>query len=310
MGRYLINRILWIIPVLWLIATVTFILMNIAPGSPWDYKASQTNRPLSEAQKANLDRKYGLDKPVFVQYTTYLANAVRLDFGESYQYQGQSVFDMIKQGLPYSARLGLFAFLISVAIGVPLGILAALKQNTWIDYVALFAATAGFTIPSFVIAIFLLVLFAVRIQWFDVLWTESWKSYVLPAVALGIGSSAFLARLTRASMLEVMRQDYIRTARAKGLPGSTVTFRHIVRNGLIPVVTVMGPALAGLITGTFIIEFIFQVPGIGRLFIQAVNARDYPVIMGSTLLFAFFIAVGNLAVDIIYGLVDPRIKAG
>ena len=309
MLRFVINRILWTIPVLWVVATVTFFLMHAAPGSPWDAKNAIAGGRLSEGLRESFDRKYGLDDPVRVQYVRYLGNAIRLDFGESFQQQGRSVIDRIMEGFPKSATIGLLGFLLALSIGIPLGILAALKQNTWIDYVSLFAATIGYTVPSFVLGIFLLIIFAVRLEWVSVLWSD-WKSYILPSVTLGLATSAFLARLTRASILEITRQDYIRTARAKGLRNNTVTFRHIVRNGLIPVITIMGPALAALITGTIIIEQVFGVPGMGYLFIQSISLRDYPVIMGTSLFYGFLVIVGNLLVDLSYGLVDPRIKTG
>jgi oligopeptide transport system permease protein len=308
MLRYLVNRILWMIPVLLLVGTVTFFLMHAAPGGPWS-ALSPEGKPLSPAIKESLDRQYGLNKPLHEQYLMYLGKAVRLDFGESYTRPGQTVVSRIMEGFPYSARIGLYAFLIALLVGVPLGVIAALRQNTWVDYVSLFFATLGYTVPSFVIGLFLLIIVAGKLRWVPVLWTD-WRNYILPSIVLGLATSAFLARLTRASILEIVRQDYVRTARAKGLPDTAVTLRHIVRNGLIPVVTIMGPALAGLITGTIIIERIFGVPGMGYLFIQSVGARDYPVIMGVTLFYTFFVVLGNLLVDITYALVDPRIKTG
>lgn len=307
MLRYLINRILWIIPVLWLVATITFFLMHMAPGSPFLAKSGEKQIPAG--LEASFNAKYGLDKPLQVQYITYLKNAVRFDWGVSYQQQDRPVADLIKAQFPVTARIGLYAFLLAIAIGVPLGILAALKQNTWLDYLSLFLATAGYTIPSFVLAIFLMVIFAVKLDLVPVLWTD-WRSYILPSTVLGLGAAAFIARLTRASMLEIVRQDFVRTARAKGLHNQTVVWRHIVRNGIIPVVTIMGPALAGLITGSLVIEQVFSVPGIGTLYVDSIYARDYPVIMATTLLYAFFIALGNLVVDLVYGLVDPRIARG
>lgn len=308
MGRYLVNRFLWMIPVLWLVATITFFLMHAAPGGPFDVKNADRNVP--EGIRASFEQKYGLDKPLFQQYLTYLGNAVTLDWGVSFDETDRPVSDIIRTEFPYSARIGLYAFLLSLFIGIPLGVLAALRHNTWVDYVSLIVATAGYTVPSFVLGIFLLLFFAVRVPWFSPLWEPGWKAYVLPSIALGIASAAFIARLTRSSILEITRQEYVRTARAKGLRNRTVTLRHIVRNGMIPVVTIMGPALAGLITGTIIIEQVFDVPGMGSRFIDSIYARDYPVIMAVTIFYAFFIAIGNLLVDIAYGMVDPRIKVG
>ena len=216
---------------------------------------------------------------------------------------------VIRQGCPYSARIGVYALLLAVATGIPIGIVAALKQNTVVDYAGLLFATIGYSVPSFVLAIFLLILFAITFPLVPVLFTD-WRSYILPSVVLGAGSAAFLARLARASILEILRQDHVRTARAKGLKYRLVVLRHVVRNGLIPVITILGPALAGLITGTIIIENVFGVPGMGYLFIQSITARDYPVIMGTTLFYAFLVVIGNMVVDITYGIVDPRIRVG
>jgi oligopeptide transport system permease protein len=307
MIRFILNRLLWTIPVLWLVATVTFVLMHVAPGGPWD--ARSAGKQLDPALAASFNRHYGLDKPLWQQYAIYLVNATHFDFGTSYTQEGTSVVAVIMQGFPYSARIGVYAWLLAVATGVPIGILAALKQNTVVDYAGLLFATIGFSVPSFVLAIFLLILFAITFPLVPVLFTD-WRSYILPSVVLGVGSAAFLARLTRASMLEILRQDHVRTARAKGLKHRLVVLRHVVRNGLIPVITILGPALAGLITGTIIIENVFGVPGMGYLFIQSITARDYPVIMGTTLFYAFLVVIGNMVVDITYGLVDPRIRVG
>jgi ABC-type dipeptide/oligopeptide/nickel transport system permease component len=264
---------------------------------------------LSPELRESFERKYGLRDSLPTQYVRYLANAVRLDFGESYTQQGQTVKDRIMEGFPFSARIGIYALALAVILGLPLGIIAALRHNTIVDYISLFFATIGATVPSFVIGIFLLIIFAVRLNWVPVLWTD-WRNYILPTIVLGLGASAFIARLARASVLEVLTQDYIRTARAKGLAANTVIMRHVLRNSIIPVVTILGPALAALITGTIIIENVFGVPGMGYLFIQSIQGRDYPVIMGTTLFYTFFIVLGNLLVDITYGIVDPRIKTG
>jgi ABC-type dipeptide/oligopeptide/nickel transport system permease component len=309
MLRFLVNRILWMIPVLWLVATVTFFLMHMAPGGPFDASAGERNVP--EGLKAAFNAKYGLDKPLHIQYLTYLGNAVQFDWGVSFAQTDRPVSEILREGLPYSARVGFIAFLISICVGVPAGVIGALRHNTWVDYASLFIATAAFTVPSFVLGVFLLLVFGLRFEIFPIAWEEgNWRSYVLPSLALGMASAAFLARLARSSILEVLRQDYVRTARSKGLKAGRVTMAHVVRNGMIPVITVLGPALAGLITGTIIIERVFNVPGMGYLYIDGIYARDYPVIMATTLLFAFMIAVGNLLVDIAYTAADPRIKLG
>lgn len=307
MFRLVLSRFLWAIPVLWLVATVTFFLMHAAPGGPWDAK-SGGGRSLDPALAASFERKYGLDEPLWQQYARYLGNAVRFDFGTSFTQEGTDVSEIVLRGFPESATIGVLAFAISLAIGLPIGVLAALKQNTLIDYLSLLIATIGYTLPSFVVAIFFLVIFAVKLEWVPVLF-DGGRSYILPALVLGISGSAFLARLMRSSTLEVMRQDHVRTARAKGLRARMVTIRHVVRNGLIPVITVLGPTLAGLITGTIIIERVFGIPGMGYLFIDSITRRDYPVIMGTTIFYAFIVVLGNLLVDIAYIVADPRIRS-
>jgi len=306
-ARFVLTRILSMIPVLWLVATVTFFLMHAAPGSPWDAKVSGGRR-LDPALAASFNRRYGLDKPLVQQYLIYLGNAVQLDFGDSYTKRGTSVVNIIMRGFPYSARIGILALLMSLAIGIPIGIIAALKQNTLIDYGSLVLATIGYALPDFVIAIFLLVIFAVQLDWVPVLFTD-WRSYILPSAALGMGGAAFIARLTRSSILELIGQDHVRTARAKGLRHRAVILRHVVRNAMLPVITILGPALAGLITGTIIIERVFGVPGMGYLFIDSITTRDYPVIIATTLFYAAIIVLANLAVDIAYGFADPRVKS-
>lgn len=304
--RYILRRLLWMIPVLFTIGLITFVLMHITPGGPWDRE-----KPLPPEVVENLNRKFGLDRPLYEQFTTYMMNAARGDLGPSYQYKGRSVTDIIGERLPMSARLGLQAMVLAVLLSIPLGIISALKQNTWIDYLSLFFATVGVTIPGFVFAMFLIVIFGVWLRWLPVVSTN-WSGiqpWILPTVTLALFPTAFVARLTRASMLEAIRQDYVRTARAKGLAEQVVILGHVLKNALLPVVTILGPAIAGLITGSFFIETIFSVPGIGRLFVEAVGQRDYSVIMGTTLLYAFIISIANLAVDLAYGFIDPRIKA-
>lgn len=308
MFSYILRRVLWMIPVLWLVATVTFFLMHMAPGSPWDAKAGANGRSLDPSLQASFDRKYGLDEPILVQYLKYLRNALTFDFGESFTETGKAVTDVIGEGFPYSAAIGVLALFIALAIGIPVGVLAASKHNSLVDYISLFFTTISYTLPDFVIAILLLMIFAVQLGWVPVLFA-GWKSFILPALALGTGSAAYIARLTRASVLEAARMGYVTTARSKGLHARAVLMRHIVRNAMIPVITIIGPALAGLITGTIIIERVFAIPGMGRLFIDSINARDYPVIMGVTLFYAFIICLGNLMVDILYGFADPRIRS-
>jgi oligopeptide transport system permease protein len=303
MSRYIIKRLLWGALGLFVVAFITFALMHMVPGGPWDRQ-----KELDPQVIENLNAKYGLDKPFFVQFGTYIWNALHGDLGVSYQYQDRSVTDILMQGFPITATLGITAFALSILIGLPLGMIAALKQNSIVDYISVAFATVFASIPNFVLGIFLVVIFSVQLHWLPTGGWGSIKQIILPAFALAALPSAYIARISRASVLDVVRQDYIRTARAKGLAEHVVMARHILRNALIPVVTVAGPELAGLITGSFIIESLFSIPGIGRLFVQGVYQRDYGLIMGTVLFYAFAVAIVNLAVDILYGAIDPRIR--
>ncbi len=313
MLRYVVRRVLLLIPTLLFVALLTFVLAQAAPGSPFE---RNPDKPLPPAVVERLTKVYGLDRPIHEQFALYVWNAVRFDFGESIV-RRRPVADIIGDGLPRTAQLGVQALLVALAVAIPLGIVSALRQNTPVDYGSMLLATVGTTIPSFVIAIFLIYLFGVALRWVPFVgWGEPCgvlpscdvKRMILPTVILALGPAAFLTRITRASVLEAIRQDFIRTARSKGLHERAVILEHALRNALIPVVTIVGPVTAGLLVGSFFIEFIFSIPGSGREYIRAINARDYPVIMGTTLLYAFFIAVANLFVDITYGIVDPRIK--
>jgi oligopeptide transport system permease protein len=306
MQRYLIRRLLWMVPVLFFVALVTFSLMHAVPGGPFE----RENRSLPPATIENLRRRYGLDQPLPEQFLRFLGNALRGDLGVSYQYQDRPVTQVLLQGLPRTATLGLIALAIALCVGIPLGTLAALRQNSWVDYLSLFLATLGASVPNFVVAIVLVIVFSV---WLHQLPTGGWgtpKHLIMPALALAFGPTAYIARMTRASMLDAIRQDYVRTARAKGLHERTVISRHTLPNALIPVLTVVGPITANLLLGSFIIESIFSIPGIGREYVQSIGARDYGMIMGTTLFYAVVIAVANLIVDLLYGVVDPRIRYG
>lgn len=321
MLKYTVRRLLLIIPTLFAVLLITFTLAHAAPGSPWDKDESKKQ---TQAIVDNLNRKYGLDEPVFPgvmsddsgthlvagQIVLYIWNAVRGDFGVSFTFRDRQVTDIIGEAWPKSAQLGVQAILLAVAISIPLGVISALRQNTVVDYGSLLFATVGTSIPGFVLAILSIYIFAVNLHWVPV---SGWgggnpKNLILPTVLLAIGASAFLTRITRASMLEVIRQDYVRTARAKGLREQVVVVGHILKNALIPVATVLGPATAGIITGTFFIEQIFAIPGLGRYFVNSILARDYPLILGVYLLYALVISVANLTVDLLYGVLDPRIK--
>ena len=303
MAKYIARRLMWMLLTLFVVAFITFFLMHLVPGGPWDRE-----KELSPQVIENLNQKYGLDKPLFAQFGSYIWNAVNGDLGISYVHQDRGVTVIILGGLPVTATLGLMAFAMAIIVGVSLGIAAALKQNSVVDYFSVAYATVFASVPSFVLGIFLMYVLAVQFHWFP---TGGWggiQHIIMPAVALAALPAAYTARITRASMLEVIRQDYVRTARAKGLSERVVLVRHISRNAFIPVVTIAGPELAALISGSFIIETLFSIPGIGRLFVQGVFQRDYGLIMGAILFYAFVVALVNLIVDIFYAVIDPRIR--
>jgi oligopeptide transport system permease protein len=302
MTRFIIRRIIWLVPVLLFVSLITFTLMHVTPGGPWDKE-----KPVSAQAVANLNARYNLDKPAWQQYLIYMSNALRGDLGPSYTYQDRSVTQIILQGLPTTASLGVLAALVAILIGVPLGVIAAARQNTAIDYTALAFGTVFASVPSFVLGFLLIIVFALDLHLVP---TSGWgkpTQYILPVLTLGLNQAALLTRITRASVLDVSRQDFIRTARAKGLREEVMIRRHLLKNALIPVVTVMGPILAFLLVGSLIVETIFSVPGVGRLLVQGISQRDYSLIMGTTLLYAFVIAVLNLVVDVLYAFIDPRI---
>lgn len=329
MGKYLIRRLFWLIPVIIVVSGITFILMHSAPGGPWD--RDTTARQVDQNTQRILNEYYGLDKPLWRQYVAYVigdfnkegkfvCGLVCGNLGPSYRMRGltiQQILFMPPEGknflysrFGYSMRLGLFALLFAVIIGIPAGVIAALKQNTIIDYVSLFIVTIGISVPNFVMALFLIILFASTLKWVNIV-PRSWDEvsvWILPTVILGFGTMARTARLMRGSMLEVMRMDYIRTARSKGLAERVVVLRHMIKNSLIPVVTILGPALAALVTGSFIIETMFGFPGMGRAYVTAIGQRDYSMIMGTTLIYAVLIALANLSVDVVYSFLDPRIR--
>jgi len=330
MTTYIIRRLLWLIPVLLTVSAVTFVVMRSAPGGPWDTDAER--RQVDAATAKSLAAYYGLDKPMWRQFYAYVigdtnsqtkewvCGVICGNLGPSYRQRGRTVQNILfsppegksfwQSRFGYSVRLGVLALSMAIFVGIPLGIIAALKQNTIVDYTALFIATSGISVPSFVLAIFLIIIFASRLHWIDIVvddWTQI-KYWFMPMAVLGFGTLAYTARLTRSSMLEVMRQDYVRTARAKGLAERIVIFIHMLKNALIPVITILGPALAGLVTGSFIIETMFSFPGMGRAYVQAIGQRDYSMIMGTTLIYALLVAVANLSVDIVYVFIDPRIR--
>ncbi|RKX80318.1 MAG: ABC transporter permease [Spirochaetes bacterium] len=305
MGRYIFERLVSILVTLFIIITLTFFLMHAVPGGPF---ATEKKLP-PEVEKA-LMKKYHLDDPVWKQYLDYLGGVIRLDFGPSFKYKGLSVNDLIIRGFPASGKIGLFSILSILIIGIPLGIISALKQNKWEDTAVRFVATLGITVPSFIIATVLLYFFALKLNWFPSFGIDNFKGYILPVIALSGYSISFVARLTRSSLLEIFRQDYMTMARAKGLSEWKILFKHGLKNAMIPIITVLGPLIAGLLTGSFVIERIFAIPGMGKHFVNAISNRDYTTIMGITIFYALFLLMMIFIVDLTYGFLDPRIKLG
>ncbi|NMD70793.1 ABC transporter permease [Bacillus sp. DNRA2] len=303
MLKYIGKRLVYMLISLWLIITATFFFMRLAPGNPFT-----SEKKLLPEIEANLNAHYGLDQPWYVQYWEYLVRIANWDFGPSFKYKSQTVNELINNGFPVSLALGAQAILIAVAIGVILGIIAALKHNKWQDYSAMIVAVMGISVPSFIMATFLQYFLAIKWQVFPVALWESPMHTVLPSLALAASPMAFIARLTRSSMLEVLANDYIKTAKSKGLSQGVITVKHTIRNAMLPVVSYMGPLSAGIITGSFVIEKIFGIPGLGSHFVLSIGNRDYTVIMGVTVFYSIILLVSILLVDIVYGLVDPRIK--
>ncbi len=334
MARYLIRRILQFIPVIIAVTLFTFVLMRAIPGGPFDFAGE---RQLPPSIVANIEAKYHLDWPLWKQYVSYMLGddilgeegssrgVIRGDFGPSYFFRGQDVVDMIKVTLPISAQLGFMSVMLALIIGIPAGIIAALNQNTWIDYTSTFGAVMFLSIPNLVLAPILIWVFALVLDWFPVagwgtkppyllgflpsaLNKEFFLHAVMPVFALGTSSAAGIARLTRASLLQVIGEDYIRTARAKGLRERVVIIIHALKNSLIPVVTILGPLFAALLTGTFVVEQIFGINGMGKHFVTSVGNRDYQVITSVTLIYAIVLVIANLLVDVTYAWLDPRIR--
>lgn len=349
MGRYIARRLIYLVVVLIVVSFITFGLMHAVPGGPFDRE-----KALPPEIMANLEKRYHLDDPLWKQYLNYLYDVfiprlttkppagtleddflinakvggvwIRwMNFGPSYASRSRTVNDIFRQQLPISAQLGTMALLVALIIGMPLGIIAALKQNTILDYFSMSVAIFGVSVPVIVLGPLLIWIFGVTLKWLPptgwgakppyllgFLPTQwGWDYFrfaIMPSVALGLGSSAVIARLTRASLLQTIREDYIRTARAKGLQERLVITRHALKNSLIPVVTILGPMFAALVTGTFVTELVFGIPGMGKYFVTSITNRDYPVIMGTILLYAVFLVIANLVVDIIYAYLDPRIR--
>jgi ABC-type dipeptide/oligopeptide/nickel transport system permease component len=335
MARFILQRFLWMLVVLFAISLITFGLMRAIPGGPFTGE-----KRLPAETLAALNAKYHLDQPLYIQYLTFIRDIVIprvttgeqsnyldheylinislplgdratlrwMNFGPTYSTIGRTVSDIFRDNLPISMQLGFLAFLLSVASGIPLGAISALRRNTLVDYSAMGLAVLGISVPVIILAPMLQYLFGVQLKWLPVSGWGKLQQVILPTFALGVANSALVARLTRASLLQVLSQDYIRTARAKGLPERMVVVRHALKNSLIPIVTVLGPTLAYLLCGTFIVETIFGIPGMGKFFVTSVTGRDYQVIMGTVLLLAMFLVIANAVVDIVYVVLDPRIR--
>lgn len=302
MLRFIFRRILSGIPVLVTVATLTFLIMHWVPGGPFD-----TEKILPPEIIANIEAKYHLDKPVPLQYLLYMKQLFQGDLGPSYKYLGRDVADIILDTFPVSFVLGLCAVLVVLGLGVPAGMISAYWQKSLLDRSVLLIAALGISVPSFVLGAISVWIFSHHLHWLPPALWEGPRHMILPAFALGAGFAGYVARLTRTTVLGVLSSDYIRTARAKGLTEPMIMFKHVLINSIYPIVSVMGPLTAGLVTGSFVIEFIFSIPGMGRFFITAVTNRDYPLIMGVTLVYAVLIVIANLVVDMIYGWLDPRV---
>lgn len=303
MFKYIFKRFLEAIPVLLVITTLTFFMLQIAPGGPFDQE-----KKLPPDIEANLKAYYGLDKPLIDQYLQYLKNLLHGDLGPSFKYPGWTVNEIIASKIPVSIELGIYALSLALFFGIGIGVIAALKQNTRWDYLPMSAAMIGICLPSFVIGPLLILLFAIKLEWFHTSGWNDMSDRVLPAITMAIFYAAYLARLTRGSMVEVLKQDYIRTAKAKGLSTFRITFVHGLRNGLSSIVSYLGPALAGLISGSFVIETVFNIPGLGHFFVQAAFNRDYTLVLGTVLCYATAIVIFNLITDVILVCLNPREK--
>ncbi len=303
MLRFIARRFLETIPVLLIIITATFFMVRFVPGGPFTAEKAVTPEIL-----ANLNKHYGLDKPLYQQYFDYLGSLLRGDLGPSFRYANRTVNEIIADALPVSLELGATSLVIALVLGITLGVFAAIRRNTWVDYLCTGVSTLGICLPTFVLGPLLVLFFAIYLGWFNASGWYSGIDRVLPALTLGFVYAAYVARLTRGGMLEVLSQDYIRTARAKGATESRVIFRHAMRGGLLPVVSFLGPATAGILTGSFVIETIFQIPGLGREFVKSAFNRDYTLVLGTVILYASLIILLNLVVDIVQVWLNPKLK--
>jgi ABC-type dipeptide/oligopeptide/nickel transport system permease component len=311
MLRYAISRILWLLPTLLAMTAITFVIMRLTPGSP--FALANMDRVAPETI-ARLEKMYGLDRPLYVRFVLYIWNSLHGDFGESYVWRGQEVRDIIARTFPISLHLGTMATLFAVIVGMTLGILAAVNQNGILDYISITVAILFYSMPSFVMGYLLILVFAVWLPGrgldlgFNVGGWERPQDWILPTIALGAAPLATLARYTRSCMIDVIRSDYVRTARAKGLAERKVILKHVLKNALIPVVTLIGPIFAAVGTGSFFVEKVFNVPGMGKYYVESMDTKDQPMILAVTLIYGVFLAIMNVVVDLVYGLIDPRIR--
>lgn len=303
MAKYITKRILLAVVTIWVVATLTFFLMNMVPGGPF-----MSEKAISPAAQAALEAKYGLDKPLGQQYITYITDALHGDFGDSLRQRGRTVSDIISSKFPVSAKVGGLAVLVALCLGIPLGCIAAYKRGKVLDSVISVVSTCGIAVPSFVLCALLMYFLGVKARLLPTLGLTGWKSYIMPVTALAFYPTAYIMRLMRSSMLDVLGQDYMRTAKAKGLSQRVSIFKHALRNAILPVVTYLGPMITYTLTGSFIVEKIFTIPGLGGEFISAITNRDYTMIMGTTIFLATFMVIMNVIVDIVYKLIDPRIQ--
>ncbi|MBI4442732.1 MAG: ABC transporter permease [Acidobacteria bacterium] len=303
MIRFILRRLVVSIPVIFLVATTTFFIMRLAPGGPF-----MSERAIPPEIQANLQAKYGLDQPLWIQYWRYLGNLVRLDLGPSYKYPERTVNQIIAEGFPVSLQLGLAALCFALLIGIPGGVLAAVKHRTVIDRLTMSVILVGISIPTFVLGPLLIFTFSLTLYWFPPALWGSAQQLVLPAITLGTPYSVYIARLTRTQMVDVLQQDYIRTARAKGVGPLRVLYKHARNATLLPVVSYLGPAVADLVTGSIVVEKIFAIPGLGRYFVESAFSRDYTTVLGTVLFYAVLLILANMVVDVLYRFLDPRIE--
>ncbi len=303
-GKYIFKRVLSGLITMVVLITVCFFMMHAIPGSPF----SKGEQGVPEAVMERLNEKYGLDQPTYIQYIRYMENILRGDFGISYKNTTVQVNDLIARGFPISAKIGLLSIVFSLVVGVALGIVSAVKRGSLFDGISMVLATIGVCVPLFVISVLLMYLFVGVLGWLPTYGLSTWRHYILPVVCLSFSPIAYIARMTRSSMLEIMQQDYIRTARAKGVSEFMVICKHGLRNAILPVVTYLGTLIANLLTGSFIVERLFAIPGLGKYFVDSITSRDYNIIMGVTIFLGLFVVICNLIVDIAYGIIDPRVK--